>query len=272
MVIWHTMEDTAETMDPPQEAHRETFVVRSYESDPRGSLSMESVCHFLQEAARNHASAFGMSVEELQVRNRTWMLSRFSTRMTMYPRTGEELSVMTWPSGIHRLYALRDFRVYDGSRRFVGEAVSAYLVIDVERRRPVRVGELLDGFLPERTHSQIPAALRKLEDFKGGDATRSFDVRYSDLDTNEHVNSMGYVQWVLESVPRDIRASRAPQEVTINYLAELHYGDRVKSHILQDDGDGKQSPCTSFLHRLCAPDGGVVALARTAWREKEGSQ
>ena len=52
----------------------EAFPVRAYEADVNGTLSIAHLCNYLQEAAGNHARSLGVSVEQLQELDLTWML------------------------------------------------------------------------------------------------------------------------------------------------------------------------------------------------------
>ena len=48
------------------------------------------------------------------------------------------MTLETWPSGIDRLFAIRDFRMVAGEEVLL-RATSEWMVIDVNRRRPVRL-------------------------------------------------------------------------------------------------------------------------------------
>ena len=119
----------------------ERFRLRSYETDPTGLASVATVCNYLQEVAGNHAFRLGLSVEHLHERRLTWVLARLRVLVDRYPRWREEITVETWPSGIDGLLGTRDFLLLDDDGERLARATSGWMVIDVDRRRPVRMPE-----------------------------------------------------------------------------------------------------------------------------------
>ena len=252
---------------PPPEGNvwRETYQIRSYEVDCRNRLSMLSMFSFMQEAASKHAAALGVSIHQLLAENYTWLLSRLKIRIACYPGWNDALQVSTWPSGTQQLFALRDFQLKDGGGQTIAAAVSAWLVIDLEKRRPVRIGPFVERLRPVEGGHILPDRLDKLAPLRDHTNERNFAVRYSDLDINQHVNNVSFVEWVLESVPAATLNSSVPVEFEINFLAEAFYEDRVRAT------RHPQTPeAGEFHHSLPRrQDGRELARARTVWQEVE---
>jgi acyl-ACP thioesterase len=240
------------------------FPIHTYELDPHFRLSVSAYLGFLQEAAGHNAHALGFSIPQLQARNLTWMLSRLRVRLWVYPGWRKNLTVETWPVGVSRLFALRDFRTYlDGEE--VGVAASAWILLDVRRRRPVRPETLAgwSGLLrPERAFA---ADLEKLPAFPAGEGAREqeLQVRYGDLDVNLHANNLRYAEWLLESLPAELLRTCVPAELDFDFLAEASAGERILSRSAPLDDD-------SYAHSLVRRyDDVEVARARTTWRPAE---
>ena len=242
------------------------FPIHTYELDPHFRLSVSAYLGFLQEAAGHNAHSLGFSIPQLQARNLTWMLSRLRVRMGVYPGWKESLTVETWPVGFSRLFALRDFRTLLGSEE-VGVAASAWLLLDVRKRRPVRPEALGDwsGLIhPQRAFA---AGLERLPAFPtaAGDGVREqeLQVRYGDLDVNLHANNLRYAEWLLESIPAELLRTSIPVELDFDFLAEAAAGERILSRSLPLGGG-------AYAHSLVRRHDNVeVARARTAWRPAE---
>ena len=216
----------------------EPFTVHTYEVDAGGRASIQSLCAFLQEAAGRNAEALGVTVPQLMEHGLTWVLSRLLVRMYRYPRWWEKLVIETWPSGFRRLFALREWRIFRRDE-LLGEATSAWLMVQVESRRPIRPdghGDWARGVHPERA---IPLTLEKLPEWEqagpGDDALRGreahrgeFTVRYRDLDMNGHANNISYLDWLLEVLPLRFREGHAIGELELNFLAEVGAGEVVR--------------------------------------------
>ena len=174
----------------------ETYQIRSYEVDCRNRLSVLGMFSFMQEAAGKHAAALGVSIHQLISENFTWLLSRLKIKIHSYPGWNDRIQVSTWPSGTQQLFALRDFEIKDGDNRIIAAAVSAWLVIDLKRRRPVRISPFVERLRPIEGSHILPDKLDKLAALRHHDHKRNFVVRYSDLDINQHANNVRFVEWV----------------------------------------------------------------------------
>lgn len=239
------------------------FPVRLYETDGYGSLAVGSLCDYLQEAAGSHAGVFGVSVSHLMERDLTWVLARLRLRVQRLPSAGERLQVRTWPSGVERLFALRDFQVLDADGAVVASALSAWLIINTATRRPARLQSVFDPPDAGVPHA-LEIGVEKLpEDARAGRET-SIVVRLSDLDANEHVNNARIAEWIVEGAgPEIFRLSRL-SALDIDFLAETRHGDTVVSRAAALPGGG----CSHVLSR--PNDGREIARARTQW-EPRGS-
>lgn len=237
------------------------YPIRSYESDASGRLSILSVCNFLQDSASRHAERLGVSVHRLRSEDYTWVLSRLLLKMDSYPGSGETVRVVTWPSGGERLFALRDFCLMDSTGRHLGAAVSAWLVIDTRKRRPVRIEPFLVKLNPIIGPHALPFDLDKLPSLSG-DAERSrYPVRFRDLDVNQHANNVSYIEWIIESLPRQTYEQGVLTTLEVNFLGEAVAGDTITARYRPLEGAE-----TGFLHSIArASDGRELARARTRW-------
>lgn len=247
----------------------EPFRIRAYEVSPQGHVTAQTLCNYLQEAAGLHAQHLGFAMAELSDLNLTWVLVRLHAQFDAFPGWGEEVHVTTWPSGQDGLYARREYEMVTASGTRVGRGTSAWLLIDIARRRPVRIPDFIRRI-------QLPARPRPIDDDfpklpapETAEHTRTFDVRQSDLDLNAHVNNVHYVEWALESIPPAAVAGRRLHAVEVHFRAETSHGDRVRS----TSGPAHDAPAThelEFHHRLVrTADDREVALARTRWGPAE---
>ena len=208
--------------------YSEKFRIYSYEVDMTNRVSLQAIVQYLQEVASNHAEKLGFGVSWLRNNQRTWMLSRLKVAMYRYPRVGDDVIIRTWPSGKEKFFLLRDFSIETTDGEVLGVAGSSWVYMNLENHRPVHSSsEELNFFVPDgtaRTFSDNPAKIKPSESplEKG-----SFSVRYTDLDMNNHVNNIKYLEWLLEGMDPEFRKTHVPVEMEINYLAEALYGHKV---------------------------------------------
>lgn len=194
---------------------------------------MISICNYLQEAASNHARALGVSVEQLEESNTTWVLARLRVEMDRYPRWRNEVRVETWPSGTERLFATRDFLVSDEGGLILGRATSAWLLIDRRRRRPVRLPADIVGLnLPDRPRvfddGDVAIPVVESGESEAGVDVRKIRARYGDMDVNGHVNNVCYIEWAMEPVRKDVLESGQVARMDVQFKGEAVFGDAVE--------------------------------------------
>jgi medium-chain acyl-[acyl-carrier-protein] hydrolase len=247
------------------------YEVHSYEVGAGGAATIPVICRFLQESAWHHARSVKQWYDDLVDLGCFWVLSRLTLRMERYPLWGEKIVVKTWGSGIDRLFALRDFIVRDEKGAVIGSARSAWLVVNEKTRKPRRIEPLFTGspvLADLRAFEDLPEKLPALGNPVKG---RSFPVRYSDLDIQNHVNNSQYAEWCLDSFPPPLHATHHPSVFSVNFLAECAYGDVVTLQTEPARGSLPEEPAY-LVAVLKEPDEKEICRARILWRKRgEGS-
>jgi medium-chain acyl-[acyl-carrier-protein] hydrolase len=242
---------------------RQQFQIRSYEADPLGRLQAPILCRLLQEAATAHAAALGVAVDALIDSGVAWVLSRLDLTMKEWPRCDDEIVVETWPAAMNRLFTERRFRILASTEREIGAASTLWLVLDLERRRPLRLPSQVVDRLQELGLAPDPVRPDELEPPDAADSELRFTVRRSDVDLAGHANNTSFVEWVVEAVPDEVWKAHDLAELSIQFLAECRRGQTVvsRSQLIRD------ADTHEVRHQLLRhDDGGEVARARTAWR------
>lgn len=248
------------------DAWTQRFAVRSYETEPGGRLSLTGLCNYLQEAAGAHAVDLGISIGDLGRDNLTWVLGRLELRIERMPRWREVVDVTTWPSRLRSLLVLRDFLVESAEREVLARATSTWFVIDLERRRPVRIPAHIRGLpLPRRPRALRPDGLRLPRPARV-DREERFRVRHRDLDVNAHVNHVRYVEWALDTLPGSFLDGHRLTELDADFRAEVVYGETVRAQAEVDGGGEESRVCFRLLRGADAGDGAdEAARIRTRW-------
>lgn len=242
---------------------RKEYSVHSYELDFDGLARPVALLNFLQDAAGDHAAHLGWSVTDLLKKNMTWVLSRYHVRVDRFPGWGETLTVLTWPSGRHGTFALRDFEVSDGQGNTVLAGTTSWMILDLGRKRALKIEDVLPAnVLVDRR--ALPDEFAALPVLDRAERELSFRVETGHLDVNRHVNNSVYIQWALEAAPDDVLMRRRPVELEVSYRAEAFYGDTVLSRLAAVPG--RPGPGSVFLHQIAnAATGAELTRLRTRW-------
>lgn len=207
---------------------RESFRVRSFDLDARGVLAPAALLRALQEAAGRHASALDVAVERLAREGQTWVLARLRIVLERSLAWQEDFVVETWPVTLAGLKALRDFELKDGQGRRFGGATSTWLVVDVARRRPVRIPAFVSEIVaPERPRALEDSA-EKIPAPGGAVEVARVVARRSDCDLNGHVNNARYAEWLPEGWPEDVWLHRRLAGLDLAFIAECRAHETIR--------------------------------------------
>lgn len=238
-----------------------SFQVKGYEVGPSGEARIDSLANYLQETADQHAENLEVGEQALLKAGKSWVLTRLFLRFDAFPRMGERITVQTWPSGLDRLAAQRDFRVTGEGGRELGVATSAWVIFNLaERSMDPMPASMEKLYLEGRPGRALEFTTRLVKRLKRHEHEKEFRVRESDLDILGHANNVRYPAWSVESIPREMREGCRLVELDIQFRNEARVDDRVLGRCAEGDGSGE------MLHALVREeDGTELVRARTLW-------
>jgi len=254
-------------MNKKENIHQEQYTIRSYEVHPDGSARIQSICNLLQETAGNHALELNFDISQLKDRDLTWVLYRLQVEISRFPEWRDKIIIETWPSRGDQLRAYRDFRLLDMNGDELTHALSYWMMIDMNTRRPVRMPEEVLRMGDNTKPHTMPVSRNRLKGPKETPIEKVFSVRRSDLDVNNHVNNVKYIEWALEAVPDIIYDHYRTTGLDIQFQAEGHYGEDVISGCLKSEEDGnKERPVYQHVLKQ-ESDQKTLAIARSTWNQ-----
>lgn len=221
------------------------FIIRMYDCRPDGSIKVNALMQYLQEAAACHAEQLRAGFRDLDRLGCLWVLVNLRIEIARTPRWGDHMIVGTWPSGHTRVVASREFigRDPDGAEFF--RASSDWMILDKSGSRPKNL-DRIDLDLPRsgpRAIASPPARLKPADEYA---RVCMFRVPFSALDFNGHVNNTEYVRWALDAIHQKLGGLPEIRLLQLTYMAEIFEGDEIE--LLVSTGR----------------DGGVCACARKA--------
>ncbi|MDR1587988.1 MAG: acyl-ACP thioesterase, partial [Treponema sp.] len=207
---------------------QESCAVRFGDIDRSDRLTLASIFDFFQEAAISHADNLGVGRDSMEKTGQVWLLSRMSVQVDRRPAYGEAITVRTWPRGGEKLFALRDYDIRGASGRPLVRGRSAWLIIDLEKRRPLRPQSVMDALPLNEGLDALPSGAAGLAELKNPEKSVERRAAYSDLDYNGHVNNVRYVQWIQDALEPALLEKAEPVRLDINYLNEILPGELIE--------------------------------------------
>ncbi|WP_373721418.1 acyl-[acyl-carrier-protein] thioesterase, partial [Bacteroides heparinolyticus] len=160
--------------------------------------------------------------------NYTWVLSRLAIELDEMPYQYEEFSIQTWVENVYRLFTDRNFALIDKEGRKTGYARSVWAMISMNTRKPADLLTLHDGGIMDYICDE-PCPIGKPSRIKitSTEPVTSLIAKYSDIDINGHVNSIRYIEHILDLFPMEMYREKRIRRFEMAYVTESHYGDEL---------------------------------------------
>ena len=212
------------------------FLAEPFHCDFSSSLFMGHLGNHLLNAADFHSNDRGFGMGYLMPRHKTWVLSRLAIEMTEMPKSYDRFMVETWCESAMKYFTARDFKIFGAGEKVYGYGKSVWAMIDTATRQPVDIFAVHDGLIREYIETEKPCPIAASSRVRmGADAklARCIDTYYNDVDMNGHINSVKYIEHILDLFDLDFHKTHFLQRFEIAYVAESHQGDQLRFYMEQ---------------------------------------
>ena len=237
------------------------YNIHYYEVDIHKRALITSIIDYLGDMAMYQSEILGVGIEHLKENKMAWVLYKWDITMESYPLLNETIKVKTFAYSFRKFYAYRKYEIIDAEGNKIGYASSVWILINTDRRRPIRITkDMYEAYgIDESNNTSI-----EIEDIKSINTVhseKSFQVRYSDIDTNMHVNNVKYVAWALETVPKDVVLNYELKNIKVTYEKETTYGETIKvsTEIIREENK------IICRHKIINEEGTELTLLESTW-------
>ncbi len=225
-----------------EKTEKYSYTADTFHCDFNHELCFGHLGNAMLNAADVHSTRRNFGMTYLNTIHKTWVLSRLAIELCDTPLEHNPLTIETWVENAMKYFTKRNWAITsaDGTKTY-GYGKSIWAMIDTETRSPqdilaIHDGKIRDYLYPEKecpiadvSRVMFPAHSEEVDE-------ESFVVKYSDIDVNGHLNSMKYVDHVLDTFSTDHYKEYHLQRLEIAYVAEGHYGDTIIiQHVQEDD-------------------------------------
>ena len=207
------------------------FMAEPFHCDFSGRMFLGHLGNQMLNAADYHSTDRGFGMKYLMTIKRSWVLSRLAIEMEEMPAQYDRFTIETWVESAMKFFTSRNFCVSDGNGRIYGYGRSIWAMIDTETRQPSDIFSIDNGAINDWIVDDRPCPIAQGGRVKmsGNDElVRTLDVNYNDIDINGHVNSVKYIEHVLDLWDIAWYREHRLKRFEIAYVAETHQGDTMR--------------------------------------------
>lgn len=206
------------------------FMAEPFHCDFSHRLFMGHLGNHLLNAADFHSTDRDFGMTYLNPIHKTWVLSRLAVEMDEMPMQYTKFNVETWVESAMKYFTNRNFRVVGEDGKVYGYGRSVWAMIETETRQPQDILEIHDGEIVNWIETEKECPIEKSSRVKMSDKAvlvREIDTYYNDVDVNGHVNSIKYIEHILDLFSIDFYRENKIKRFEIAYVAESYGGDRL---------------------------------------------
>jgi acyl-ACP thioesterase len=236
------------------------YDIRYKDVNDRQEATPVAIMNFVEETAADHCAFIGRNVYDLQKMGLGWVLYAGCFHMESYPKYREKIRIVTWISRFKGFHGVREYQVFSENNKLYGGFRGLWLYFDLYKRKPVTVEKIFYEQWALRDKSAIDLEiLPSKEKIEFPDLSKSFSVNRYDIDSNNHVNNVRYMQWLMESVPDEFYNKARIEFIQGTFLKETVFNRHVEAAC-------KIISPTELKHTVTEKEHGtLLATASTTW-------
>jgi medium-chain acyl-[acyl-carrier-protein] hydrolase len=207
------------------------YFVHYYDSDIKQRLTISSLMKYFEDVAILHSEDAGIGLKYYEQKKVAWVLYKWGIIINHYPKFKETIKVRTRAVSLNGFKAYRYFDILDKSGNQIVVANSMWLFVNTNTKRPIKINEDMFTHYGVDHNYKEELQIEEVRTLNKIDAEKDFYIRYSDIDTNQHVNNIAYVNWAMEVIPENIIKDYTLKELNVVYKKETKLGNMIKSSV-----------------------------------------
>lgn len=208
---------------------QQRYFISAGDANAEGELSLPQLISRIIDIATLHANSLGVGNPSMEHLGLGWVLSRLTVEMQSYPTVNSEFILSTWVEQWNRHFSVRDFRIDDSEGRPLGHARSIWMVMNTLKRENAGLAHL--SLPPEAIEPGVPCPIERQKKHLHIPAEfldREYTFKYTDLDFYRHVNTVRYVDLLLNGYSLEEMDRNMVRRLELSFLHECHCGATVE--------------------------------------------
>lgn len=244
---------------------KKEYKINIFDVDSEHKCKFSSLVDFLWDVVISQSDYLGETKEGFVQNQCIWVLLKYDITIYEYPKFRDTITVDTKVLGSKKFYGYRQNTIRNSEGKVIGEVFSTAILIDFEKRRPMRISSTqseiygLNGELAE-----VPT-LDDLPKIQKEDYTKDYPVRYSDIDSNGHVNNVKYMEMAMDTLPRFILNEYKLFNIKVLFKKETTDGDTlyISSEVINNDNNN-----ITTVHKITNNNENLLTKLQFIWKKK----
>ena len=218
--------------------YSQNLTINYSDVDSNNELTNKGILRLMQEVAGCHSSMLGYGVNDVPKTSLAWIILNWKLKVFFRPQTNTSLIIKTWIRSENPLFFYRDFEVLDNNNNLVASASSKWILFDVSKKSISKIPPALkEKFTYENKFAFEEKWIEKLKEPSNSNFIMEYKVQRRDIDTNNHVNNLYYLDYAIEALPENVYNTINFSNVEIMYKHEAKLGDSLSLFYSKTEDD-----------------------------------
>ncbi len=239
--------------------HSGLYTIRTSEITADKTLAVPSMIMLMQEASMQNVIKLKASVWDMEGDAISWVLLRKKLKVFRYPLLGETVRIVTYPSYFEKIFAYRDYKIYDQGGEMLAQASSTWTLLNTETRKLQKIPDNFLNMPTPNDEEKLDPPSSKIALIESKDFSKTFRVGWFDTDWNEHANNVFLVKSIIEASPPELLRNKSIKELVYHIRSESFWNEELTIN-------GQKLKNNLYAYEvLDAPLGKVIAQASIEW-------
>ena len=199
-------------------------------------LTNKALFGFFEDIGGYHSDLVGYGLKDIEKTKISWILLHWNLKVLKRLKYGDGIHVKTWSRGSLRASCFRDFEVYNKKGELCALATSKWTVFNLEKGLIRLTDDIIGKYQSEEKAVFDSFNFNKLKEPENSVFTLDYTVQRRDIDVNNHMHNLYYLDLAYEALPKDIYENDSFDNVEIMYKSGAFLGDKIKCFYAQVDG------------------------------------
>jgi len=204
-----------------------TFKVRAFDVDANDQLKVSTILDYFQDAASNDAERLNFGYTDFVPKGLLWVLSWAKFEFIEYPKFADEIKIQSWGKKQFKLYSMRDYLMLDSTGKIICRGTSAWLLLDSKSLRPKILTQLFPDIKMHNSEDALTDHPEKINAPNNLEKIFTSEIRYSDIDLNQHANNAKYIEMMLDCFELQFYKEHQIKKLTVSFNAESKFGEKI---------------------------------------------
>ena len=195
-----------------------------------GRMRLGAILKAFEATGCKHSDSVGDNILADTKEHKAWVMTDWFVEIDQFPTVNQSIISRTWVEPIKQiLFSNRDFEI-EADGKVCARCVGRYVIVDLDTGRPQKIGpEFADQYNPENRQAIAMEKPPRLISVDPAAFTNevAITVRREDIDYNDHVHNLSYLDYAFEALPADVYEKYDFKGFRITYKLAVKPGEEL---------------------------------------------